>query len=103
MKLTVNEQRDLLKQFPKFELSYEKKLHKKVHSDICLTIPKGKKFFAWFKTYKRNNYCFLLQIDKRHNSIENISIISPKKVTMRNNKFFKFLWFKSHHTTIFLF
>ena len=74
MKLTVNEQRDLLKQFPKFELSYEKKLHKKVHSDICLTIPKGKKFFAWFKTYKRNNYCFLLQIDKRHNSIENITI-----------------------------
>ena len=42
MRLTVNEQRDLLKQFPKFELSYEKKLHKKVHSDICLTIPKGK-------------------------------------------------------------
>ncbi len=74
MRLTVNEQRDLLKQFPKFELSYEKKLHKKVHSDICLTIPKGKKFFAWFKTYKRNNYCFLLQIDKRHNSIENITI-----------------------------
>ena len=33
-----------------------------------------KKFFAWFKTYKRNNYCFLLQIDKRHNSIENITI-----------------------------
>ena len=74
MRLTTNEQRDLLKQFPKFELSYEKKLHKKVHSDICLTIPKGKKFFAWFKTYKRNNYCFLLQIDKRHNSIENITI-----------------------------
>ena len=74
MRLTVNEQRDLLKQFPKFELSYEKKLHKKVHADICLTIPKGKKFFAWFKTYKRNNYCFLLQIDKRHNSIESITI-----------------------------
>ena len=33
-----------------------------------------KVFFAWFKTYKRNNYCFLLQIDKRYNSIENISI-----------------------------
>ena len=74
MKLTTKEQIDLLKQFPKLELSYEKKLHKKVQSDICLSIPKGKKYFAWFKTYKRNNYCFLLQIDKRHNSIENISI-----------------------------
>ena len=42
MKLTTKEQRDLLKQFPKFELSYEKKLHKKVHSDLCISIPKGK-------------------------------------------------------------
>ena len=74
MKLTTKEQRDLLKQFPKFELSYEKKLHKKVHSDLCISIPKGKKHFAWFKTYKRNNFCFLMQIDRRHNSIENITI-----------------------------
>ena len=54
MKLTTKEQTEILKFFPKLELSYEKKLHKKVHSDICLTIPKGKKYFAWFRTYKRN-------------------------------------------------
>ena len=74
MKLSVNEQRNILKHFPKLELSYEKKSHKKVQSDICLTIPKGKKYFAWFKTYKRNNLCFLLEIDRRYNSIENITV-----------------------------
>tara|TARA_B110000444_G_scaffold70540_1_gene66291 strand:+ start:161 stop:1102 length:942 start_codon:yes stop_codon:yes gene_type:complete len=74
MKLSVNEQRNILKHFPKLELSYEKKSHKKVQSDICLTIPKGKKYFAWFKTYKRNNLCFLLEIDRRYNSIENIMV-----------------------------
>ena len=74
MKLTLKEQGDILKYFPKLELSYEKRLHKKVHSDLCLTIPKGKKYFAWFKTYKRNNCCFLLEVDKRHNTIEKITI-----------------------------
>ena len=74
MKLSPNDMRNILKQFPHLELSYEKKIHKKVHSDICLTIPKGKKYFAWFKTYKRNNMCFFLELDKRYNSIENITI-----------------------------
>ena len=53
MNLTHNEKFKILKKFPKFELSYEKKLHKKVQSDICLTIPKGQKYFAWFKTFKK--------------------------------------------------
>ena len=74
MKLSYKDQNDLLKRFPKFELSYEKKTHKKVHSDICITIPKGKKFFAWFKTFKKQNICFLLELDRKYNSIEEISI-----------------------------
>ena len=32
MRLSNKEQRDILKGFPKIELSYEKKIHKKVHS-----------------------------------------------------------------------
>uniref|UniRef100_A0A6C0JAW5 mRNA capping enzyme adenylation domain-containing protein n=1 Tax=viral metagenome TaxID=1070528 RepID=A0A6C0JAW5_9ZZZZ len=74
MKLSLSEQTNILAHFPKLELSYEKKSHNKVHSDICLTIPKGKKYFAWFKTYKGNNLCFLLEIDRRYNSIENILV-----------------------------
>ena len=74
MKLTTYDQENLMKKFPNIELSYEKKLHKKVQSDICLTIPKGQKYFAWFKTFKKDNLCFLLQINRRFNSISNISV-----------------------------
>ena len=72
MRLSYNQLSQILKDFPNFELSYEKKLHKKVQSDIYLTIPKGKKYFAWFKIYKNNPMCFFLEIDRRNKSIENI-------------------------------
>ena len=74
MKLSQYEQEKLLKGFPRVELSYEKRLHKKVHTDICITIPKGKKYFVWFKSFKKKNLCILLQVDKRHNSIEEIRV-----------------------------
>ena len=57
MQLKTFEKKKILKNFPNIELSYEKNLHKKVHADIYLTIPKGKKYFAWFTRYKNNNYC----------------------------------------------
>lgn len=63
---------EILKDFPNLELSYEKKLHKKVQSDIYLTIPKGKKYFAWFKLYRNVPCCFFLEINRRNKSIENI-------------------------------
>ena len=59
--------------FPKIELSYEKNIHKKVQNDIYLTIPKGPKFFAWFKTYKNKNCCFFLKYFKKR-IIQEISI-----------------------------
>ena len=74
MLLSIHDQNNLLREFPNIELSYEKKLHKKVQSDICLTLPKGQKYFAWFKTFKKDNLCFLLQINRRFNSISNISV-----------------------------
>tara|TARA_B100000925_G_scaffold121990_1_gene90599 strand:+ start:373 stop:1311 length:939 start_codon:yes stop_codon:yes gene_type:complete len=63
---------EILKDFPNLELSYEKKLHKKVQSDIYITIPKGKKYFAWFKLYKNIPTCFFLEINRKKKSIENI-------------------------------
>ena len=57
--------------FPKLELSYEHITHKKVHdADIMIVIPEGKQYFAWFTTYKEQNVCFLLEIDK--NNMNNI-------------------------------
>ena len=70
--MIIKEPVKILKDFPNLELSYEKKLHKKVQSDIYLTIPKGKKHFAWFRLYKNNPICFFLEINRRNKSIENI-------------------------------
>jgi len=65
--------KEIMKKFPNIELSYEKNLHKKVQADIYLTIPKGKKYFAWFKNYKNNNYCFMMNINRKNNSIIDIN------------------------------
>ena len=72
MRFSYKQLNEILEDFPNLELSYEKKLHKKVQSDIYLTIPEGKKFFAWFKLYKNNPICFFLEINRRSKSIENI-------------------------------
>ena len=57
----------LLKQFPKIKFSYELKSYKKVYTtattndndNIYLIIPKGKKYFVWFK----NEECLFLELD----------------------------------------
>jgi len=55
----------LLIRFPKIELSYEKLVHKKVHSDLYQAIPYGKKYFAWFTWYKDNNVCIFLETNHK--------------------------------------
>ena len=64
----------VLQNFPKFELSYEIIIHKKVHGvDIVLAIPEGSKYFAWFTSYNNEPVCFLLQIND-HKNIINVQI-----------------------------
>lgn len=66
----------ILRNFPKFELCYEKITHKKVlDSSAILAIPEGNKGFAWFTSYKNNNLCFLLEIN------ENKEIVDVKQLT----------------------
>ena len=76
--LTKYDKNNLLKNFPCIELSYEKKNHKKVHphgeNNLYLIIPKGKKHFLWFKTYKNSHTCFLLTLNYKKNAITDISI-----------------------------
>jgi hypothetical protein len=61
----------VLQDFPKFELCYEMITHKKVHgANIILAIPDGKKYFAWFTSYKNDNVCFLLEINETNNIID---------------------------------
>ena len=62
------EQPILQQRFSKIELSYETDAHKKVLNskyDICISIPTGKKYFAWF-TYEpncANDACYI--VDKQ--------------------------------------
>ena len=70
-------QQSIMEKFPNVELSYEKNLYKKVqhNSDIYLTIPKGRKYFAWLTNYKYSPVCFLLELNKHKNSINSIQIV----------------------------
>ena len=61
--LAEYEQNLLLKGFPNIELSYETIVHNKVqNADYILAIPEGKKYFAWFTVFKKQNVCVLMEI-----------------------------------------
>jgi hypothetical protein len=71
------EQTILKQRFPHIELSYETDAHKKVLNskyDVCVSIPTGKKYFAWF-TYKpggANDACYV--IDKQGIQFVEVSV-----------------------------
>jgi hypothetical protein len=56
---------DILNRFPLSELSYENILHKKVHTDLYMVIPKGVKAFAWITYENDKNVCYILHLNKR--------------------------------------
>ena len=75
MRLTGNDTNYLVRNFPNIKLSYVKNIHKKVSSaNIFLAIPKGQKYFAWFRTFKKYSVCILLEINSRKRNIKNIFI-----------------------------
>ena len=61
MYLNDSEQNKILKRFPKFELSYDKQIHKKVYTtnDIFMN-SYGTKYYAWFIYYQENMSVCLL-------------------------------------------
>ena len=74
MNLRYNDKKNLLKLFPKIELSYQKRAYKKIQSDLYLSIPKGNKYFAWFTTFNGKDTFFFLQISNSRKSIVDIFI-----------------------------
>lgn len=76
MNFNRQQKNNLISFFPKLELSYIKNIHKKVPSDIYLVIPKGRKYFAWFKCWNNQNICFFLQLDNRSKMIEDIFVFN---------------------------
>lgn len=64
-----------LKRFPSFKLCYEKIAHNKVSTDLYLTIPFGKKYFAWFTYIDKQNVCIFLEIaSKMSQQIQNVFV-----------------------------
>ncbi len=51
---------------PNFELSYETISHKKVSNNynICLAIPTGKKFIAYFTYFKDQDVCYIFELNR---------------------------------------
>jgi len=76
--LTQEDKLDILREFPNIKLSYEKIIHKKVYNyDLLLSIPDGKKCFAWFTSFKNNMVCILLELDNRiKKEFKNIKFIN---------------------------
>jgi len=56
----------LMRRFPEFELSYETISHNKVSAcyDVCLAIPIGKKYYAWFTFHNKENVCYLFELNR---------------------------------------
>ena len=59
--LSDYDKKNILKQFPKIELCYDKINHNKVSTDYCIAIPQGRKCFAWFTCFKNKYVCILLE------------------------------------------
>jgi hypothetical protein len=74
--ISSDETYEIMKRFPKIELSYETIPHKKVSHkyNICLTIIQGKKGYIWFSFYKEKDVCFFMEIN-REKKISKIWII----------------------------
>jgi hypothetical protein len=75
MKFTSNDLNYIMSKFPSVKLSYVKNIHKKVSSaNIFLAMPKGGKYFAWFRNFKKYSVCIFLELDNRKNAIKGITI-----------------------------
>ncbi len=99
---------DILKQFPKIKFSYESKPYKKVSqnsnsqcesdskNEIYFIIPKGKKYFVWFK----NNECFFLELDAQRKIVtitkKTVSHTFPNNTILYGTQFY-IRKIKNHH------
>ena len=69
---------NLSNRLPKLELSYETVVHKKVSPiyDICVSIPTGKRQFAWFTYDEDGDVCYLMDLtrDGKIGHIEHLNV-----------------------------
>lgn len=73
--ISNEEKLQILKRFPEVELSYDKILHKKVHADLFMIQPKGKRALLWFTYFKNSNVCIALELNKNSN-VSNVNMLN---------------------------
>jgi hypothetical protein len=82
--LTDQQQTDILKTFPNFELSYATITHKNVFScNIVSAIPEGNKIFVWFVIKNGKNLCVFVEMNQGVKKI--IHIFEENYKTTNNN------------------
>ena len=75
MHINHHDKQRIMQDFPSIKLSYVKNIHKKVSSaNIFLAIPKGIKYFIWFKHFKNRYICLYMEIDRKGHNIKSIQI-----------------------------
>ena len=65
--LTEALKHQLMKRFPKVELSYDNILHKKIHADYFAIVPRGPKSFMWLTYIGNKNVCIILTLNNKGN------------------------------------
>lgn len=65
--LTESLKHQLMKRFPKVELSYDNILHKKIHAEYFVIIPRGPKAFMWLTYIGNKNVCVVLSLNHKGN------------------------------------
>jgi hypothetical protein len=80
MEVSPQQLTNLSNRLPKLELSYETVVHKKVSTiyDICISIPTGKRQFAWFTYDEDGDVCYLMDLT-RDGKIGRIAQVSTTK------------------------
>ena len=77
----MNDDNNILTQYPKLEFSYETITHKKIplYYDMCLAIPHAKKCVIWFTFHEGRNKCVLIELN-RAKAFSNVEVIKESFV-----------------------
>jgi len=89
----------ILEEFPKFELSYEEVVHKKVQANCFSLIPYGRPCFAWFTTFNDQSACFLIDISR--NSVEMVTTSFNKSITIGEGTILRGVLFRHSSSQLF--
>jgi hypothetical protein len=89
----------ILEEFPKFELSYEEIVHKKVQANCYALIPSGKPCFAWFTIFNQSSVCFIIDISRE--SVEMIMTSFDESLTIGDGTILRGVLFRQAGAQLF--